>query len=111
MRSPASGLPSRRPECDFRLFLAGRKGMLAALVRASIRRYCMRRTLWILTCTLLYLGLQADAQGLGGRRGVDHGAWHGRLENFEADTNFVADQLGFAVAQALLFPIGAEIGV
>ena len=67
-----------------------------------------RRMLWILACGLLALGVQAGAQGLGDGRGIDHVASLVRLENFDADTNFLADQLGFAVTPALLSPIGAK---
>ncbi len=58
-------------------------------------------------CGLLALGVQAGAQGLGDGRGIDHVASLVRLENFQADTDFLADQLGFSVTPALLSPVGA----
>ncbi len=58
-------------------------------------------------CGLLALGVQAGAQGLGDGRGIDHVASLVRLENFQADTDFLANQLGFSVTPALSSPIGA----
>src|SRR3954447_23574730 len=94
------GLPplSRRPKG-----YAGRVGTCF-----TSRRCSMQRILWILTCTLLSLGVQAGAQGLGDGRGIDHVASLVRLENFDADTSFLENQLGFAVTPALLSPIGAK---
>jgi catechol 2,3-dioxygenase-like lactoylglutathione lyase family enzyme len=67
-----------------------------------------RRILWVLLFGLLALGAQAGAQGLGDGRGIDHVASLVRLENFDADTSFLANQLGFSVTPALLSPIGGK---
>ena len=67
-----------------------------------------RRILLATLCGLLALGGPAVAQGLGDGRGIDHVASLVRLENFEAVTGVLANQLGFAVTPALLSPVGAK---
>jgi catechol 2,3-dioxygenase-like lactoylglutathione lyase family enzyme len=59
-------------------------------------------------CGLLVFGGRAAAQGLGDGRGIDHVASLVRLENFDAATNVLTNQLGFAATPALLSPLGAK---
>jgi catechol 2,3-dioxygenase-like lactoylglutathione lyase family enzyme len=67
-----------------------------------------RKIFGILACAMTAFGVQAGAQGLGEGRGIDHVASLVRLENFDADTGFLADKLGFALTPALLSPAGAK---
>jgi catechol 2,3-dioxygenase-like lactoylglutathione lyase family enzyme len=67
-----------------------------------------RRILLAVMCGLLALAGSAAAQGLGDGRGIDHVASLVRLESFDADTSFLANQLGFSVTPALLSPLGAK---
>jgi catechol 2,3-dioxygenase-like lactoylglutathione lyase family enzyme len=67
-----------------------------------------RRILWVAICGLLALAGSAVAGGLGVGRGIDHVASLVRLENFDSDTSFLSDQLGFSITPALLSPAGAK---